>query len=485
MEFDLAADGHLEIECGTSKTYSLAGKGKVTIAAGATLVPAEVGAGALDRLYGCGTLRLSASAAINRRGYRGSSTFSGVIEQTAGTLSLSGQRLRVDDPRLIAYWKFDDPTDYGKDSGPNGMSLKPNKEGDTWATLMADFGDAKCLSGSHGLSLVDTSKVSLLPKSGRADFTFAAWVKPTVGSAWDGGEFFRWGDPGASWYAGTAHFAFGLVWNKYVSGGTPEWLLGFPGSGEASFHIGSTKEESAAAWTDTTLCGGWHHIAVACAASETKFYFDGVLVHTQAKGSSTYHYDSPVDLIVGECGGGFDEGMLFNAALSDAEVASLMYGLGEGEVSLKQGAGLTTEIASGRVLLKDSALPGAVTGDGTLELSGNVEIAADSRIAPAAVTLAENLSMTCDGAPASVAPISSTAAIALPEAMTVTFDAAVDPWTYPLFASAAGLGGSSANWTAIVKVDGKVEEGLTVNFAQTATALSARIHRPGFLLLLK
>lgn len=484
-EFDLAADGHLEIECGTSKTYSIAGKGKVTIAAGATLVPAEVGAGALDRLYGDGTLRLSASAAINRGGYRGSSTFSGTIEQTAGTLSLAGQRLKVDDPRLIAYWKFDDPTDYGKDSGPNGMTLKPNQAGDTWATLMAEFGNAKYLSGNHGLSLVDTSKVSLLPKSGSADFTFAAWVKPTIGSAWDGGEFFRWGDPTANWYAGTAHFAFGLIWNTYVSGGTPEWALGFPGNGEARFYIGSTKEESAAAWTDATLCGGWHHVAVACAASETKFYFDGVLVHTQAKGSSTYHYDNPVDLIVGECGGGFDEGMLFSAALSDVEVASLMYGLAEGELSLKQGAGLTTEIASGHVSLTDSALPGAVTGDGALELSGDVEIAADSRIAPAAVALAENLSVTCTGAPAATAPISSTAAIALPEAMTVTFDAAVDPWAYPLFASTAGLTGSAAGWTSVVKVDGKVRERWAVDFVQTATALTANIHRPGMLLIFR
>ena len=163
----------------------------------------------------------------------------------------------------------------------------------------------------------------------------------------------------------------------------------------------------------------------------------------------------------------------------------MMAGLRMGTVDYKQSAGATAEVVSGVFSVKNAVLNGSVTGSGVLALSGNVEIAADSRIAPAAVTLAENLSVTCGGAPASAAPISSTAAIALPEAMTVTFDAAVDPWTYPLFASTAGLTGSAAGWTSVVKADGKVRERWTVDFVQTGTALSANICRPGFLLIFK
>ena len=317
------------------------------------------------------------------------------------------------------------------------------------------------------------------------DFTFAAWVKD--GNGWDGGGFFRWGDPSKDWYSGVDHFEFGIAWSNWTAEHetlpTP-WKVGFPAHGYADFYVTGDRNTSHAAWTDTTPCGGWHHVALTCGPNETKFYFDGVLVYTDPRGLETYHYDTPTDLVVGEMGA-FDEGMLFNVALPANEVASLMYGL-SGPVTLVQGEAATDDVA-GALRLRGGSLAGSMGGSGTVVLAGSVELTGTSSITPKAVAFAEGMTLTYRGASAQSEPISVKDPIVLPKSLSWVFEFESKSMAddFPLLSSEGGFRGTTADWSALIRVNGEVRETGRVNFRMGETTVFASIVRPGTVLTLR
>jgi Ca2+-binding RTX toxin-like protein len=149
-----------------------------------------------------------------------------------------------------------------------------------------------------------------------------------------------------------------------LSGATRAWSLSFDGSGRLQFSAGGVLPK-----TNPIPVGVWTHVVASYDGDTARIYQDGLLVGSFG-GQRPLTYDPAGGLL--RLGGSFfkgyvDEVMLFDRALTPAEVAALANG---GGVTYTQAGGTTTIEGGGTILSPGDTFNlqgGTLTGSGTID----------------------------------------------------------------------------------------------------------------------
>lgn len=416
-----------------------------------------LGAGTLVK-EGAGTLTVARAAECG-----------GELELEAGEVDVQGGGISLDDPRLVAYWKFDDRQDPGKDSGPHGMTLAPSGTS-TWNDHLSVGGMSvyNGIGANGALHFADSASKEFLPGS---TFTVAMWLKPK-------------GDEGYTtiWQWGTTDAGY----NKFnrLRFNTYNVLAHSQNSGVDLNHtVGNDV------FLVPVAPKGWHHVAITADAASRKMYLDGELIesiNTKDNGAGACGKDAEkTDITLGCFTGYYDEVAIFNNALSVDEIRQVAAGIGSsGSLSVIQQAGTKLVLKGGELAVGDAQFAGEVSGEGTLSLAGRVSLDASAAVEPNGLKFSENATLVFGEDSPAIVPASK---VALPTKLNVeldlssgTRDAVVDLLSCP-----EGFTGSTDGWTGIVRINGLVKPRWTVSFVQKESVISAKVSAPGLCLIFR
>ena len=498
------AGGNIRLESGATISFahaeesfaSISGRGTLALHdATATIAPAANATNEVGRLAGDGTLVKNGAGTLALSRLRNPG---GRLDVRAGTVTAKGPAAGLRDG-LVAWWTFDDPENPGADSSGNDMTIRSvqSKFSDeiyydkwSWPNRFKTTGGAAYFDGSDSncryLELVDKTKEALLPH-GNSSLTMALWIAPASGCP-NSGTFFAWGGASARTTSG---FRFLVDSGNLV-------LRHYFWSNDMSSQPLPSDLRSATPPT------GWHHVALVYdAATATRtFYLDGVAHGSAAVNNASQLNISPSNLSIGWFQGSsvfkgwMDDIMIFNKALSADEMRAVMQGVAleepAGGMAAATASGTSFEVTDGQVAFSglaatgtvsvaaaaealftggENVLAGAVAGAGRLAVTngaslslaggqnfgGTLDVRAGGTLAlvPNAnahvqsLQLAEGTALAAQPAESSTAALVSTAAVALPEALTVRV-AVPEPasgFSATLVEATGGLTGDVDDWT--------------------------------------
>jgi autotransporter-associated beta strand protein len=156
---------------------------------------------------------------------------------------------------ITGWWRFDDPAQPGKDSGPYANHLAQTGSQTQWLTADAERGSVLSLDGAGAYLAQAAGGIAALPVS-NMPFTVAFWFKPDADVNAAAG-LYSWG------VASDRHFNM-LRLNLAVSG-------------KPLMHTnwGNNRElPSAADLKD----GAWHHVAIVYSGNIYTYYLDGAVI---------------------------------------------------------------------------------------------------------------------------------------------------------------------------------------------------------------
>jgi len=214
----------------------------------------------------------------------------------------------VDLKNAVGVWLFDeDAGDQAQDSSEKG-NHGTLTNGPKW--VQGKFGMALEFDGEDDY-VVSSSNVGI---SGNAERTLVFWFKPTSS---EGRQSI------VTWGAGGTLKMYWVEYNGYQGGPNNIWVGSWDGD----------------ALTEATLpLDQWHHVAIVYSGkvSETKIYYNGVAQEVKPfsgnAGDEIDTTDSPVSIGYDlpnnrqPFKGGVDEVAIFNVALSEADIQSIMEG---------------------------------------------------------------------------------------------------------------------------------------------------------------
>ncbi len=178
----------------------------------------------------------------------------------AGVTRLENGSLRLGKTagRTVAWWRFDDEADIGKDSGGGAFGNTLVKVGTPtqWYTNDAVRGGALALDNGAYLTGQGANKVIAGLPTNNAPFTVAFWIKPDV-SVTNTAILYGWGT------FDSAGRGIGLRLNL-ASPATP------------FLHADWLTNPTVPYWGDLKD-GAWHHVAVVYTGTQFHFHVDGVL----------------------------------------------------------------------------------------------------------------------------------------------------------------------------------------------------------------
>lgn len=215
-------------------------------------------------------------------------------------LIISPQVVALVSDGLVGAWLMDDGN--GKtvtDSSNNGLDGKVAQGNPKW--VKGKFGGALEFGGADMVTVDDDAALDL------KSFTLAAWVNiPKISGPWQIIASKENRNPTGRNYGTFAHTTTGVVHYSFTTGG---WK-----SFDAKTVI-----------TD----GKWHHIVATYAKPDFKLYVDGKVDAQTAPNTDPDNHDN--FLFIGGCNignywmsGTIDEVVLYDRALSDAEINELM-----------------------------------------------------------------------------------------------------------------------------------------------------------------
>ena len=496
------AGGAIRLESGATISFkhaeesfaSISGRGTLGLYDSvATVAPAAAATNEVGRLAGDGTLVKDGAGtlALSRLQDAG-----GKLDVRAGDVTAKGPAAGLKD-HLLAWWTFDDPENPGADASGNGMTVQclQSKFNDaiyydtwSWPNRFLTTGGAAYFDGNNQryLVLADKANEAKLPSGGNPAFTVAMWINPDSNVGNNAG-FCYWGSkPHASKTSFGFRFNGGTQINPWIySGGDLKWTI--PGD-----------------FKTKTVPDGWHHIAFSVNDGDhaRTLYVDGVGV-ASTKNTTVLAIPATnfcLGFDVSQTGSGFkgymDDVMIFDKALSADEIRAVMQGVAleepAGGMAAATASGTSFEVTDGQVAFSglaatgtvsvaaaaealftggENVLAGAVGGAGRLAVTngaslslaggqsfgGTLDVRAGGTLAlvPNAnahvqsLQLAEGTALAAQPAESSTAALVSTAAVALPEALTVRV-AVPEPasgFSATLVEATGGLTGDVDGWT--------------------------------------
>ena len=267
-------------------------------------------------------------------------------------------------PTPVAHWAFDDSSDKGKDTGPNGYHLQA-KWGGWDGTLFHAYGGVQ---KGDIYKLKDTSVFPAKIPTGNAAFTISArYTKPVA----ENQPWIAWG--------GSDNYTYVTL----LPAGSPREDILKVGSDWASMWLDFKDDNLGAAIEEP----GFHHVICTYnpATRTLTGYRAGVKVLTK-----TLSQDLNIAASNLRIGGDFDAGngnwgwiddiQIFDRTLTDSQVAALARSLGDGKVGSTVPATSSVTVASGATLKVEgtghacASLAGAgtvlVAGGGRLTVNG-------------------------------------------------------------------------------------------------------------------
>ena len=499
------AGGNIRLESGATISFthaeesfaSISGRGTLALHdATATIAPAENATNEVGRLAGDGTLVKNGAGTLALSRLRNPG---GRLDVRAGDVTAKGPAAGLKG-NLVAWWTFDDPENPGADASGNELTLKSmtNTQNSivcekwSWPNRFKTTGGAVYFDGDNNncrcLILADPSKTSILPH-GNASFTVALWIA-TESTCNDQAQLVGWGVP----KVGGQYNGFRYRRNT----GEDLKLYHFFWGNDAS---SDTVPEGFRSANPPT---GWHHVAVTCdTASGTRtFYIDGRQHGQSSRSISANVQPQNLQIGWGENGAGnmykgwMDDIMIFDKALSADEIRAVMQGVAleepTGGMAAATASGTSFEVTDGQVAFSglaatgsvsvaaaaealftggENVLAGAVGGAGRLAVTngaslslvggqnfgGTLDVRAGGMLAlvPNAnarvqsLQLAEGTTLAAQPAESPTAALVSTAAVTLPEALTVrvAVPESASGFSATLVESTTGLAGDVDDWT--------------------------------------
>jgi autotransporter-associated beta strand protein len=200
------------------------------------------------RLTGDGTLALVRGEVQT---LTATQAYSGVTRLDNGTLQLGKAA-----GKTVAWWRFDDEADIGKDSGALGNRLIAAGSPTQWYVDDPVRGGVLALDNGAYLAGPGVDKeVAALP-TGNAPFTVAFWLKPAA-DVTDAAGVFGWGA-------------------YYLNYRCNMLRLNNPTSSVPLLHTNWANNREVPSSTNLKD-GNWHHVAVVYSGVKYSFYIDGVL----------------------------------------------------------------------------------------------------------------------------------------------------------------------------------------------------------------
>lgn len=215
-------------------------------------------------------------------------------------LVVSPNLMAVTTDGLVGAWLFDDGTgNTVADSSGNNLNGEVTSGSPTW--VEGKFGGAMQFGGADMVTVSDDDALDL------TSFTIAAWINsPSTSGKWHVIAAKEARNPTGRNYGIFGHVNNGSIHYSFTSGG---WK-----SFDAPTNV-----------TD----GAWHHVAATYERPNFKLYVDGELDAEVAPDADPESNDSP--LYIGGCDignywmtGTIDEVVLYDRALSEAEIAELI-----------------------------------------------------------------------------------------------------------------------------------------------------------------
>ena len=499
------AGGNIRLESGATISFahaeesfaSISGRGTLALHdATATIAPAENATNEVGRLAGDGTLVKNGAGTLALSRLRNPG---GRLDVRAGDVTAKGPAAGLKG-NLVAWWTFDDPENPGADASGNELTLKSmtNTQNSivcekwSWPNRFKTTGGAVYFDGDNNncrcLILADPSKTSILPH-GNASFTVALWIA-TESTCNDQAQLVGWGVP----KVGGQYNGFRYRRNT----GEDLKLYHFFWGNDA---YSDTVPEGFRSANPPT---GWHHVAVTCdTASGTRtFYIDGRQHGQSSRSISANVQPQNLQIGWGENGAGnmykgwMDDIMIFDKALSADEIRAVMQGVAleepTGGMAAATASGTSFAVTDGQVAFSglaatgtvsvaaaaealftggENVLAGAVGGAGRLAVTngaslslvggqnfgGTLDVRAGGMLAlvPNAnarvqsLQLAEGTTLAAQPAESPTAALVSTAAVTLPEALTVrvAVPESASGFSATLVESTTGLAGDVDDWT--------------------------------------
>ena len=235
-----------------------------------------------------------------------------------GLLVISPQLLALDTNGLVGAWLLDDGGgDTVEDSSDNGLDGQIAKGAPKW--VKGKFGGAMEFGGADMVTVPDNAALDL------KSFTLSAWVNiPKITDRWQIIATKENRNPTSRNYGIFGHVNTGVIHYSFTTG---NWK---------SFNA-KTKV------TD----GKWHHIAATYKNPDFILYLDGKVDGQTAPGTDPDNHDNM--LFIGGCDvgnywmtGTIDEVVLYDRALSPAEIGELMDKGITGALDVKPGGKLAT-----------------------------------------------------------------------------------------------------------------------------------------------
>lgn len=494
----LERDATLALSTVSQSFASISGKGALSLNNGAE---ATVTGGSIGRLAGDGTLTKTGGGALS---LTAAANMGATLDVQGGTVSATGPCTDADlKSHLIAHWDFNDRSDPGKDVSGNGVNIAPYTVSGTgnnsgiaynWRNAFETVGGAAYLDGknTHYFVMADSANEARLPGGANPTFTVAMWINPDSDVGNNAGLFYWGAATAASKVCVAMRFDSGTQLNPFFWGG------------------GDYKYTLPADFKTDVVPDGWHHVVfVAGGDSHVRaLYVDGEYV---AGGSNSTALNVPsANFCLGKdisknvgFKGYMDDVMIFDKALTAAEVKAVMNGIADapsGGSKVKLAANTSFAVAEGTVGLAGvtgeggvsvpsgttlvlaggaTELGGALTGAGTVavtngaslhlgggqDFGGTVAVAADGTLdcrsgassAVNALTLAEGAALSVTAGASAASPcVTATTAVALPVSANVTVSVpSSDGAKVEVLRSAAGLSGDVSGWTVEWNMPGR------------------------------
>jgi autotransporter-associated beta strand protein len=174
----------------------------------------------------------------------------------AGVTRLENGSLRLGKTvgRTVAWWRFDDASDIGKDSGTLGNNLVKTGAPTQWYTNDAVRGGVLSLDNGAYLAGQGTGKDIFGLPTNNAPFTVAFWIKPAV-------------DVPAT--------AVVYGWGSYDAYGRCNGMrLNTPTSSTPLLYTNWSNNRNIP-FSGNLADGNWHHVAIIYTGSQFRFYIDG------------------------------------------------------------------------------------------------------------------------------------------------------------------------------------------------------------------
>lgn len=210
------------------------------------------------------------------------------------------QTFALDSEGLVGAWLMDDGNgDTVSDSSDNGLDGKIAKGNPKW--VKGKYGGAMEFGGADMVTVDDNAALDL------KSFTLSAWINiPKLSGVWQIIASKENRGPTGRNYGIFGHVNSGVIHYSFTTGG---WK---------SFDAKTVVTD-----------GNWHHIATTYEKPDFKLYLDGKVDAQVAPGTDPDNHDN--FLFIGGCDignywmtGTIDEVVLYDRALSEAEISELM-----------------------------------------------------------------------------------------------------------------------------------------------------------------